>query len=250
MRSKRIAIAAGVAALVAVVPAAAITTESIDFQGHYSSGARGKTRSGLSLRTTINISDPQAKAPLRLTRTVIRFPKGAVTNGQYFPKCNPAALQARGPRACPKGSLLGKGKGRGAAPPFVDSIDAKVSLYNGTLAGGSQRVLIYTIPDIGPILVFTGVLKKVHGPRYGYVLDTPVPRIPTLPNQPDAAVTLFDATIRDLTVRRHGRTIHYIDSPVQCDGTYFLLDGELDYQGGVSHQVYERFTLRGGPRCP
>jgi hypothetical protein len=250
MGTKRIVMVGVIAVLAAAVPAAAITTESIEFQGRYSSGARGKQRAGLSLRTTINISDPDAKAPLRLTRTLIRFPKGAVTNGRFFPKCNPAALQARGPSACPKGSLLGKGKGRGAAPPFVDSIDAKVSLYNGTLTGGNQRVLIYTIPDIGPILVFTGVLKKVHGPRYGYVLDTPVPRIPTLPNQPDAAVTYFDATIRDLTVRRHGRRIHYIDSPVQCDGTYFLLDGELGYQGGVTHQVFERFTLRGGPRCP
>ena len=64
------------------------------------------------------------------------------------------------------------------------------------------------------------------------MLDAAVPPIKTLPSAPDASVTFFDATTRDLTVRRRGRTIHYIDSPVLCDGTFFLLDGEFTYQGG------------------
>jgi len=250
MPIKRIAVLAVIAALALAAPAHAVTTQSVEFQARYSSGARHKSRAGTSLRTILRISDPAAIAPLRLTRTVLRFPKGSVTNGRFFPKCNRAALQARGPKACPKGSLLGKGIGRGAAPPFVNVVNAKVSLYNGTLSGGNQRILIYTLPDIGPVLVFTGVLKKVKGPRYGYELDTPIPRIPTLPNQPDAAVTFFDATVRDLTVRHRGRTIHYIDSPVVCDGTFFMLDGAFSYQDGTTNDVLERFTLNGGPRCP
>ena len=51
-------------------------------------------------------------------------------------------------------------------------------------------------------------------------------------------------------MRRGGRTIHYIDSPVVCDGTFFMLDGAFSYQGGTTNEVLERFTLRGGPRCP
>ena len=41
----------------------------------------------------------------------------------------------------------------------------------------------------------------------------------------------FEATTRDVTVRRRGRTIHYIDSPVLCNGWFFMLDGEFTYQG-------------------
>jgi hypothetical protein len=37
---------------------------------------------------------------------------------------------------------------------------------------------------------------------------------------------------------------------VLCDGTFFLLDGEFAYQGGLKNTVLERFTLDGGPRCP
>jgi hypothetical protein len=247
---KRIAVAVVAGALLAAGPALAATTQTVEFQGRFSKGARSKERAGLSLRTIINIGDPGAKAPLRLSRTVLRFPKGGVVNGRYFPQCKVAALRARGPLACPKGSLLGKGRGRGAAPPFVDVVNAKVSLYNGRLKGGNPTILINSVPDIGPVLVFEGVIRKVPGPKYGYVLETEIPPIPTLPNQPNAAVTFFDATTRDLTVRRRGRTIHYIDSPVVCDGTYFLLDGAFSYQGGIVNPVYEAFTLRGGPRCP
>jgi hypothetical protein len=35
-----------------------------------------------------------------------------------------------------------------------------------------------------------------------------------------------------------------------CNGTFFLMDGLLGYENGFSHTVYERFTLKGGPRCP
>src|SRR3954464_5366934 len=97
--------------------AQAVTSQTLEFHGKYSKRDRHKARGGLSLRTTFSITDPSAPAPLQLTRTVLRFPKGAVTNGRYFPKCKVSALQTKGPRACPKGSKIGGGKARGAAPP-------------------------------------------------------------------------------------------------------------------------------------
>lgn len=99
-------------------------------------------------------------------------------------------------------------------------------------------------------MTLPGVLRSGRGTPYGYVLDTEIPPIQTLPSAPNASVKLFDATTRDVTVRRRGRTIHFIDSPVLCDGTFFLLDGQFTYQGGIKADVFERFTLKGGPRCP
>ena len=66
----------------------------------------------------------------------------------------------------------------------------------------------------------------------------------------NAATTFFDATVNNVRVKRGKRRINYIDSPVLCNGTYFLLDGAFTYRGGVTHEVLERFTLNGGPRCP
>ena len=241
-------VTAGILALAA--PAEAVTTEQVDFTAKYSKRDRHKQRGGISLRTRFTITDPAAPAPLQLTRTLLRFPKGAVVNGRRFPKCKIEALRARGPRACPRGSKLGSGTARGAAPPIVDNVNAKVTLYNGAGGGQAPSIIIYTIPDLGPIITLEGALKSSRGSPYGYVLDVTVPPIKTLPSAPDASVTFFDVTTRDLTVRRRGRTIHYIDSPVLCDGTFFLLDGAFSYQGGVTHTVFERFTLDGGPRCP
>jgi hypothetical protein len=233
------------------MPAGAVTTQTVEFKAKYSKRDRHKARGGLSLRTIINISDPAAPAPLQLQRTTLRFPKGAVVNARYFPKCKLNAIRAKGPRACPKGSKLGSGRARGAAPPIVASVNAKVTLYNGDTVGGNPTIIIYTLPDLGPILALQGTLKKGgSGSNYGYVLDVAVPPIATLPSAPDASVTFFDATVADQTVKRRGRTIHYIDAPVLCTGTYFLLDGAFGYAGGVTNPVFEKFTLSGGPRCP
>src|SRR3954449_8372194 len=98
-----------VAAALSAGGASAVTTQQVSFHGKYSKRDRHKARGGLSLRTTFSITDPSAPAPLQLTRTTLRFPKGAVVNGRYFPKCKLKAIQSRGPKACPKRSKLGGG---------------------------------------------------------------------------------------------------------------------------------------------
>ena len=211
-------------------------------QGH-------EARAGLSLRTTFSITDPSAPAPLQLDRTTLRFPKGAVINGRYFPKCKFTALQSKGPRACPKRSKLGGGTAKGAAPPIVDSVAAKVTLFNGVPIGHDPTLLVYVLPDLGPVIALEGVLKRGSG-HYGYVLTVNVPPIKTLPSAPDASTTFFDTTVKNVSIKRGRRRISYIDSPVLCDGTYFLLDGAFTYRGGVTNTVLEKFTLNGGPRCP
>jgi hypothetical protein len=229
--------------------AGAVTTQDVSFHGKYAKRDRHKARAGLSLRTTFSITDPSAPAPLQLDRTTLRFPKGAVVNGRYFPKCKFAALQSKGPRACPRGSKLGGGTAKGAAPPIVASVAAKVTLFNGVPVGQNPTLLVYVLPDLGPVIALEGVLKRGSG-HYGYVLTVDVPPIKTLPSAPDASTTFFDTTVRNVSVKRGGRRISYIDSPVLCDGTYFLLDGAFMYRGGVTNAVLEKFTLNGGPRCP
>ncbi len=230
--------------------AGAVTTQDVSFTAKYNKRDRHKARAGLSLRTTFSITDPGAPAPLQLDRTTLRFPKGAVVNGRYFPQCKLTAIESKGPKGCPRGSRIGGGTARGAAPPIVDSVAAKVSLFNGVPVGKNPTLIIYALPDLGPVLVMSGVLRSDRSGHYGYVLDVTVPAIKTLPSAPDASVTFFDATVNNLSVTRGKRRITYIDSPVLCDGTYFLLDGAFAYRGGIVNQVLERFTLTGGPPCP
>src|SRR3989440_10014512 len=97
-----IVLALGIAAQAAV----AVTTQAVSFHAKYDKRDRHKARAGLSLRTTFSITDPGAPAPLQLARTTLRFPKGSVVNGKYFPKCKLNAIQSKGPKGCPRGSRI------------------------------------------------------------------------------------------------------------------------------------------------
>lgn len=240
-----------VAACVAIVPSAqADVTESVEFTAKVVRADKRKARGGYTLRTKLNIADTTGAKPPPLTNTTLRFPRGAIVNARYFKKCSASALERSGPSACPSGSKIGTGKATGDARPIVAAVDAKVTLFNGEPLNGNPTILIYAVPEISSPLTIRGELKRQRGGRYGYVLDVDVPPIPTLPGQANASVTFFDATTLDKTVKRRGRRIHYIEGPVLCTGTFFLLDGSFAYEGGIIHTVYEKFTLSGGPRCP
>ena len=77
-----------------------------------------------------------------------------------------------------------------------------------------------------------------------------VPTIPTLPGQPNASVTFFDATTLDKTIKRKGRKIHYIEGPIVCDGTYLLLDGRFSYEGGITNTVLREIHDQGRAALP
>jgi hypothetical protein len=242
--------------LLAVVPlltgvavSLATVTQSVDFTVKVVKKDRHKSHGGLTLRTTFRVADDTGAKPPPLTNTTLRFPKGAALNARYFKTCSFSALQSKGPSGCPKSSVIGKGTAIGDARPIIAEVKAKITLYNGKTASGGPSIIVYAQPDISAPIIIQGPIKAQKGSPYGYVLSVDVPPIPTLPGQPNASVVFFDATTLDKTVKRKGRLIHYIEGPILCNGTYFLLDGAFTYEGGTTNTVYERFTLNGGPRC-
>ena len=237
-------------ALMSAAGAQAAVVESVDFTAKVVRGDKEKSRGGYTLRTVLRVRDDTGAKPPPLTRTTLRFPRGAVVNARFFKKCSRSALERRGPSACPSGSKIGTGTATGDARPILPSVDAKVTLFNGEPVNGDPTVLIHAVPEISSPLTIQGVLRRQRSGPYGYVLEVDVPPIPTLPGQPNASVVFFDATTLSSTVRRKHRRIHYIEGPILCNGTFFLLDGVFTYEGGIAHTVYERFTLSGGPRCP
>jgi hypothetical protein len=252
MRKTLATIVVGTLVLTGIGIAQATPTESLDFTIKLSHVDRKKGTAALTLRTAFKITDTGGGRPPALTNTTLRFPKGAAVNARYFKRCNPDRLTAKGVSGCPSASIIGKGKAQGDARPIVnDPIDAKITMFNGQPRNGNPTIIIYAVPEISSPITIVGELKRQpKSSNYGYVLSVDVPPIPTLPGQPNASVSFFDATTLDKTVRRRGRTIHYIQGPVICNGTFFLLDGSFSYDGGITNPVLERFTLRGGPRCP
>jgi hypothetical protein len=239
-----------VTVLLGLAVAQAAVTESVDFTIKVAKADKKKRYGGLTVRTVFRVQDDTGVKPIPLTKTTLRFPKGAKVNAKYFKKCSRTTLESKGPAGCPAASKVGAGTALGDARPIIGDVKTKITMFNGQPANGNPTILIYAVPDISsPLTIQAQLIRQRSGP-YGYVLEADVPTIPTLPNQPNASVTFFDATTLDKTVKRKGRKIHYIEGPIVCDGTYLLLDGVFSYEGGISHTVYERFTIKGGPRCP
>jgi hypothetical protein len=250
MRTPVALLAALVAALCYAGVANAALVTSVEFEAKVARADKQKKRGGLTLRTVLRISDDSGAKPPPLTNTTFRFPRGAVVNARYFKQCSRAALEARGVRGCPAGSRIGSGTSRADARPIVDTVDARITLFNGRPVNGTPTILIHAVPELSSPITLQGTLAYQRRGPYGYILDVDVPPIPTVPGQPNASVTFFDATTTDRTVRRRGRKIHFIEGPIVCNGTFFLLDGSFSFEGGIVTPVYERFTVRGGPRCP
>jgi len=96
-------------------------------------------------------------------------------NGKLFPSCSEAKLKkARGRlSACPKGSMIGKGIATGTAVDIGVTSTGRLTLFNGP--HGKSIVFNVNIIRPALINdTFTAPLKRIHG-KYGYVLTNVIP---------------------------------------------------------------------------
>ena len=100
------------AAGVVVAPQAAQAETQVQLDGRLSPVIREVPRRppAMTLRMTARFTgDGPGFQPPILDHSVIRFPFGSRLNNRLFPHCDPGRINRRGPRICPRGSLIGKG---------------------------------------------------------------------------------------------------------------------------------------------
>ncbi|MEX0992961.1 MAG: hypothetical protein WDZ37_03100 [Solirubrobacterales bacterium] len=215
-----------------------------------------RLNAGAKVTSTVRVWDTTGAKPLALRHLRLPFPRGGRVNGGLFKTCDMEELEHEGEEACPKGSKVGTGKATADARPVVTvPVDAKLTLFNGEPAGGNPTILIYGEVDLGTYselaVTVRAVARKQRKGPYGYVLDIEIPPLSTLPGQPPAALTFARVTTLDRTARRRGRTRHYIEAPLLCTGTFFMLDGaQFTYEGGRTVDARETFTIGRTIPCP
>jgi len=72
-------------------------------------------------------------------RFLVHFPQGGVFNGAKYPKCSENVMARKGTKACPKGSIMGKGTGAAYADDVITH--PIITIVNG----GKDKVYFYTI---------------------------------------------------------------------------------------------------------
>jgi hypothetical protein len=225
-------LALGVFAVVAVIAQAAIV------QTFTATVKPAKAKKPVSLAvnegTSLTADDPgyqvKGQPPPQKTQ-IIRLQKGGVFGGKYFARCKLAALQARGPSACPSKSKIGTGVGMGSAKPILDQVSAKLTLFNGEKKGGKDTIYVFTLPDVGPTFVVVGTVAKINKGNFGYQLTFGIDPIKTLPNAPDAAIISVKTNTPVKSVKKRGKKKYLIIAPKTCKGKW-AYQGEFQFVNG------------------
>ncbi|KKL06336.1 hypothetical protein LCGC14_2597040 [marine sediment metagenome] len=246
------------AAFLTTAPAQAAVVQSMDIKVKVAKGDKNKKTGGATLRTTFKISDETGAKPPPLTHTTIRFPKGGKMNSKLFKKCKLANLKTKGPtKGCPKQSLIGKGTGHGDARPFIADIRGEVKLFNGESKGSNPTLLIWALPEIGPIIYSLAEFRDDPAGPYGVRMINRTPRniIPLNPQPPMIYLSLrlgakITKTKRVRVGRRGSRrtvkrrvTYNYLENPSKCSGSWkWRLD--VEYENGEKLQPTDTVRCR------
>jgi hypothetical protein len=158
--------AAGVATIVLAVGTAVALASSTNSRAT----ARLKP-GGVTLSTTFGWGGlPRSLAPI-VTGFGLWFPRGSQYNGGRYPSCSVSKIDAGGPAACPKGSIMGSGSGVAYASNTITR--PKITVVNG----GAKQVLFYVVLN-NPARVrkaVVGHITRVSG-KFVYHLSAVIPK--------------------------------------------------------------------------
>jgi hypothetical protein len=117
-----------------------------------------------------HITMPDAYDPPLVDSVDVWFPRGGLYRGGAYPRCSRVVLARRGPRACPRGAIMGHGSGNATADTVVTH--PQITIVNG----GQRRVYFYTVLT-NPARVqapIVGTVTKLDG-RWSYRLHAVIP---------------------------------------------------------------------------
>jgi hypothetical protein len=207
----------------------------------------------LGQETTISISfqiTAPTKVPPPLTNVEISYPVelGFALSELGLATCSTQTLTASGPEGCPANSIMGYGTALAEIPlgPSIIHETGYVTILRTTSHTKNLGLLIYVNAEepVNEQLVFPGLVLPAPAP-FGGLLNMHIPRIPSLPGGPDAAVVQFRATIGPLHLHYHeyihGHLVNFkpkgIPLPNTCPHGGFPFSARFVFQDGSRSQA-------------
>ena len=176
---KLVALAAGVVALGTILVAPTVaqspsqTTVTVDAKVTPNNAGTKKKPQGVKLNGSIRWTTEPGVPPPIITDFDILISKGGVFNGGKYAKCSQTTANRRGPRGCPKKSIMGSATGVALADDVITR--PKVTFING----GARNICFYTVLN-NPARVQTcvpGRITKLSHPKWQYRLRISVPKV-------------------------------------------------------------------------
>jgi hypothetical protein len=159
----------GAAAVAVVAPSTVRTVRVTQARDQLSAGSP-KHPQGVKLTTALSWTGLNPATAVGVTKVELWFPVGSLYNGASYPSCSYDRLNAAGPNACPKGSIMGSGTGTAFADTVVTR--PRITVVNG----GATRVYFYTVLN-NPARVqipVIGYVTRVPG-AFAYHLSATIP---------------------------------------------------------------------------
>jgi hypothetical protein len=159
----------GAAAVAAVASSAVRVVRATPARDQLSPGSL-KHPQGVKLTAGLSWTGLSPATAPAVTRVELWFPAGSLYNGASYPSCSYDRLNAAGPDACPKGSIMGSGTGTAFADTVVTR--PRITVVNG----GGTRVYFYTVLN-NPARVQVPVIGYVNRLRgtFAYHLSATIP---------------------------------------------------------------------------
>lgn len=125
---------------------------------------------GVKLTTALSWEGLKPGSAPTINKIDLWFPTGTRYNGASYPSCSYARLNAAGPSACPKDSIMGLG----TATAFADTVVTRPRIT--VVNGGKGRVYFYTVLN-NPARVQVPVIGQVTRLRgmWAYHLSATIP---------------------------------------------------------------------------
>jgi hypothetical protein len=192
--------------------------------------------------------------PAALTHLEVQLPTGMGIDTSGLSSCSSAPLTAHGTRGCSTNARVGSG-GVSVEVPLGNVVTlehAALTVFNGPRSAGRETLIFFAqgrVP-IATRLVFTGVI--VPSPL-GWRIDAAIPLIPTLPENPDAAIVQMTSTIgtrgrvyyRTLAGRRVRFTPKGATLPGACPSSGFPFSARFYFNDATSAAATARVACRG-----
>jgi hypothetical protein len=226
-----------------LLPTAA-AAPSVKLAASFSPDHLGK---GTTIRIGFHVAYPSGEAPLAATAIQFFLPPGLgiATSELGLQNCLPAQLEQLGPAACPSNSLMGHGSATTAVPfgsHFVIE-RTSVTLFSGPVQGGDPQLLFVTVGEYPVIaeIVFSALVLPA-GPRFGGLIETKLPLVPSVPYGPDIALLGLQTTIGPAGIVYHedidSKTVDFrprgILLPTACPRGGFPFAVHLSFSDGTN----------------
>ncbi len=215
---------------------------------------------GTTVRVAFRIGPVASRAPSPVTEVGMFYPAGLGIGSSDLglETCPPAMLEAQGLSGCPANSVMGYGSALVEVPfgPRAVRERAAIGITSGPLQNGHLGLLFAASGEYPVIanLVFSAQLLPA-GARYGGVIQTTLPLVPSVPAGPPVALVGLQTTIGPPGVTYHerigGRDVAFhprgILLPPSCPPGGFPFAVHLSFLDGSLARASTSVPCPGGP---